>query len=36
MEYRKLGNSSVKVSAVSIGAWLTFGNTVEEKLTHNI
>ncbi|NQU66327.1 MAG: aldo/keto reductase family protein [Candidatus Marinimicrobia bacterium] len=36
MEYRKLGNSSVKVSAISIGAWLTFGNTVEEKLTHNI
>lgn len=36
MEYRNLGNSSVKVSAVSIGAWLTFGDSVEEKKTHLI
>ena len=36
MEYRKLGNTSVKVSAISIGAWLTFGDPVEEKLTHSI
>ena len=36
MEYRKLGHSSVRVSAISIGAWLTFGNSVEELRTHKI
>ncbi len=28
MEYRKLGNSGLKVSALSIGAWLTYGENV--------
>ena len=26
MEYRRLGNAGMKVSAISIGAWLTFGS----------
>ncbi len=26
MEYRRLGNSGVKVSAISLGAWLTYGS----------
>ncbi len=31
MEYRKLGTSGVTVSAISLGAWLTFGSsTVDE------
>jgi voltage-dependent potassium channel beta subunit len=31
MEYRRLGRSGMKVSAISIGAWLTYGsNQVEE------
>ena len=30
MEYRKLGRWGVKVSAVSLGSWLTYGGTVEE------
>ncbi len=31
MEYRKVGTSGLKVSAVSLGAWLTYGSsTVEE------
>ena len=32
MEYRKLGTSGVTVSAISLGAWLTFGSgTVDEE-----
>jgi voltage-dependent potassium channel beta subunit len=30
MEYRRLGKAGIKVSAVSLGAWLTFGGTVED------
>ncbi len=29
MEYRRLGKAGIKVSAISIGAWLTYGNVVE-------
>lgn len=29
MKYRRLGESGLKVSAVSLGSWLTFGNAVE-------
>eukprot|EP01026_Neomeris_dumetosa_P043041 TRINITY_DN35959_c0_g1_i10.p1 TRINITY_DN35959_c0_g1~~TRINITY_DN35959_c0_g1_i10.p1 ORF type:complete len:373 (-),score=41.54 TRINITY_DN35959_c0_g1_i10:346-1338(-) len=29
MEYRKLGNSGLKVSALSYGSWVTFGNQVQ-------
>ena len=33
MEYRRLGNSGVKVSAISLGAWLTYGSDkVEDDL----
>ena len=38
MEYRKLGNSGLMVSAVSLGAWLTFGDrgvlSANEELMH--
>ncbi|MBC7869351.1 MAG: aldo/keto reductase, partial [Chitinophagaceae bacterium] len=27
MEYRRLGNAGVKVSAISLGAWLTYGSS---------
>jgi voltage-dependent potassium channel beta subunit len=30
MEYRRLGKAGIKVSAVSLGAWLTFGGSVED------
>lgn len=30
MEYRKLGKWNLKVSAISLGAWLTYGGTVED------
>ena len=29
MEYRRLGNAGMKVSSVSLGAWLTYGGSVE-------
>lgn len=31
MQYRKLGNSGLKVSAVSLGAWTTYGGSIEDK-----
>lgn len=30
MEYQKLGRSGLKVSRVSLGSWLTYGNATEE------
>lgn len=29
MQYRRLGKAGIKVSAISLGAWLTYGGTVE-------
>jgi voltage-dependent potassium channel beta subunit len=31
MQYRKLGNSGLKVSAISLGSWLTYGGYVEQE-----
>ncbi len=31
MEYRRLGRSGLKVSALSFGSWVTYGNQVETK-----
>ncbi len=31
MNYRRLGNSGLKVSTVSLGAWLTYGGSIEDK-----
>ncbi len=31
MEYRKLGTAGIRVSAISLGAWLTFGSTTVEE-----
>jgi len=31
MEYRRLGKSGLKVSALSLGSWVTFGNQVDIK-----
>lgn len=33
MEYRRLGKSGLKVSALSYGAWVTFGNQIDESLS---
>jgi voltage-dependent potassium channel beta subunit len=32
MEYRRLGRSGLKVSVLSYGTWVTFGNQVDEKM----
>ncbi len=34
MEYRKLGNSGFKISAVTYGNWLTHGSQVEDDRAH--
>lgn len=31
MQYRKLGNTGLKVSEISLGSWLTYGNVVEKE-----
>ncbi|MGZ4164680.1 MAG: aldo/keto reductase family protein [Tumebacillaceae bacterium] len=31
MQYRRLGRSGVKVSAISLGSWLTYGGHVEQE-----
>lgn len=36
MEHRRIGNSGLKVSAVSLGGWLTFGKGVDEDATRRI
>ena len=36
MEYRRVGSSGLKVSAVSIGGWLTFGKSVDAGATARI
>lgn len=33
MEYRRVGNSGLKVSVISLGAWLTYGSSVVEQET---
>lgn len=34
MEYRYLGNSGLQVSALSLGAWVTYGGQVGEQIAH--
>ena len=34
MEYRSLGASGLRVSALSFGAWVTFGNQLDEDLAY--
>ncbi len=36
MEYRRVGNSGLSVSTISVGGWLTFGNTVDMDTTREI
>jgi len=34
MEYRRLGHSGLKVSAISLGAWVTYGAQVGEDVAY--
>lgn len=36
MKYRQVGKSGLRVSELSLGSWLTYGNTVEDNLAEKI
>jgi voltage-dependent potassium channel beta subunit len=36
MEYRRVGASGLKVSAISVGGWITFGGTIEDEIAGQI
>lgn len=36
MKYRRIGKYGIKVSEISLGAWLTYGNSVDAKRTAEI
>jgi voltage-dependent potassium channel beta subunit len=36
MKYRRLGNAGLKVSELSFGSWLTFGNQITDELAESL
>src|SRR5690606_16861896 len=36
MNYRRLGRTGLKVSELSLGSWLTYGNSVEDNTAEKI
>ena len=36
MHYRRLGRSGLKVSEISFGTWITFGNQIEEQVANDL
>ena len=36
MHYRRLGRTGLKVSEISLGAWLTFGNQIDDEIAKNL
>jgi voltage-dependent potassium channel beta subunit len=36
MHYRRLGRSGLKISEISLGAWVTFGDQVDEKMSSDL
>ena len=36
MEYRRLGKSGLKISALSLGSWVTFGKQIEDKTAERL
>ena len=36
MEYRRLGNSGLKVSVLSLGSWLTFGHQINDDMAEKL
>ncbi|MBK7408395.1 MAG: aldo/keto reductase [Saprospirales bacterium] len=36
MEYRRLGNAGLQVSALSLGSWLTFGKQIDDATAENL
>src|SRR6266513_1603730 len=36
MEYRRLGKSGLKLSALSFGSWVTFGNQIDKDVSEKL
>jgi voltage-dependent potassium channel beta subunit len=36
MHYRRLGRSGLKISEISLGAWVTFGEQIDEKIASDL
>ena len=36
MHYRRLGRSGLKISEISLGAWVTFGDQIDEKTASDL
>lgn len=36
MHYRRLGKLGIKVSEISLGAWVTFGNQIDDKIASDL
>jgi len=36
MHYRRLGRSGLKVSEISLGAWITFGDQIDDKISSDL
>jgi voltage-dependent potassium channel beta subunit len=36
MEYRKLGNTGIQISALSFGSWLTFGKQIDDNIANSL
>ena len=36
MEYRKLGNTGIQISALSLGSWITFGKQIEDNISEKL
>ena len=36
MEYRNLGKSGLRVSALSLGSWITFGNQIDKEVARDL
>lgn len=36
MEYRKLGNTGIQISALSFGSWITFGKQIDDNISEKL
>ncbi|MFN0188506.1 MAG: potassium channel beta subunit family protein [Bacteroidia bacterium] len=36
MQYRKLGNTGIQISALSLGSWITFGKQIEDNTSEKL
>ena len=36
MEYRRMGNSGLQLSALSFGSWVTFGSQIQDNTSEKL